>query len=100
MLRIKQRGILFVPAVAACAFLMVTLGLYFSNINDAFAEDMFVYPQKGQSDEQIEKDKFACYTWAKNQTGFDPMEVPRTTALPPQKEAPKGILYTMKTAIL
>jgi hypothetical protein len=90
MLRIKRRETLFVPAVAASVFLMVAIALYFSMANDAFAQDVFVYPQKGQSEELIEKDKYACYTWAKNQTGFDPMEVPSATAPPPQQKAPKG----------
>ena len=28
-----------------------------------------IYPAKNQSNEQTEKDKFACYSWAKGQTG-------------------------------
>ena len=33
----------------------------------------YVYPAKGQSTEQMEKDKYACYGWGKQQTGYDPM---------------------------
>jgi len=55
-----------------------------------FAQDPIIYPNKGQSAEQQEKDKFECYTWAKGQTGFDPMQVPTATAPPPGQEAPKG----------
>ncbi len=54
------------------------------------AEDFIVYPSKGQSSEQIEQDKFTCYSWAKQTTGFDPMAAPQATAPPPQKQAPKG----------
>ena len=36
----------------------------------------YVYPAKGQSAEQIEKDKYQCYGWGKQQTGFDPMNPP------------------------
>jgi hypothetical protein len=43
-----------------------------------------IYPAKGQSQEQTEKDKFERYTWAKQQTGFDPMETPTATAPPPE----------------
>ena len=43
------------------------------------AQELYIYPAKGQSSQQQEKDKFECYTWAKNDTGFDPMEAPRTT---------------------
>jgi uncharacterized protein YcfJ len=52
------------------------------------AQELFIYPQKGQSNEQMEKDKYQCYIWAKKQSGFDPMEIPRATA-PPPKQAPK-----------
>jgi len=33
-----------------------------------------IYPAKGQSEQQMEKDKFDCYSWAKKQSGFDPMQ--------------------------
>ncbi len=36
----------------------------------------YVYPAKGQSAEQMEKDKYQCYGWGKQQTGFDPMNPP------------------------
>ena len=39
----------------------------------AGAQEVFFYPSKGQSPEQLEKDKMECYSWAKGQTGFDPM---------------------------
>ena len=55
-----------------------------------FAQDPFIYPDKGQSAEQQEKDKFDCYTWAKGQTGFDPMQVPTATVPPPGQEAQQG----------
>ena len=38
--------------------------------------DPYVYPAKGQSAEQMEKDKYQCYGWGKQQTGFDPMNPP------------------------
>jgi hypothetical protein len=50
-----------------------------------FAQDPFIYPDKGQSAEQQEKDKRECYSWAKGQTGFDPMQVPTATTAPPQQ---------------
>jgi len=54
------------------------------------AQEVIIYPAKGQSQDQMEKDKFECYSWAKNETGFDPMQIPTATAPPPKKEAPKG----------
>ena len=70
-------------------FFLVSLLLQVST--EAFAQsDMFIYPKEGQSNEQMEQDKYACYGWAKKQTGFDPMEVPKATAPPPSKGRKKG----------
>ncbi len=49
-----------------------------------------IYPTKGQNSQQQEKDKFECYNWAKQNSGFDPMAPIQATAPPPQKEAPVG----------
>ena len=56
----------------------------------AFAEDFMIFPNKGQSNAQLEKDKYACYEWAKQQSGFDPMATPTATTPPPATEAPQG----------
>jgi len=37
------------------------------------ADDLMIYPKGGQSGEQQEKDKFEFYSWAKNESGLDPM---------------------------
>ena len=54
------------------------------------AQEMYVFPAKGQSQEQMEKDKYECYQWAKKQTGFDPMKAPQASAPLPPQEAPQG----------
>jgi hypothetical protein len=54
------------------------------------AQEPIIYPNKGQSKKQLEQDKFSCYEWAKEQTGFDPMETPTATAPPPEKKG--GVL--------
>ncbi len=46
-------------------------------------QDFIVYPARGQSQQQTEQDKFQCYEWAKQQTGFDPMAMPTATSAPP-----------------
>ena len=56
----------------------------------AMAQDLMIYPAKGQSQDQMERDKFECYSWAKGQTGFDPMQVPTATTPPPPQEAQQG----------
>lgn len=51
----------------------------------ALAQELVVYPAKGQSNEQMERDKFECYGWAKGQTGFDPMQMPTASSPAPPK---------------
>jgi hypothetical protein len=34
----------------------------------------FIYPSKGQTPQQEQKDKNECYEWASQQTGFDPAQ--------------------------
>ena len=55
-----------------------------------FAQDFYIYPSEGQSKEQTEKDKYECYSWAKNETGFDPMQLPTASSPPPAQEAKQG----------
>jgi len=56
----------------------------------AAAQDLMIYPNDDQDKEQQEQDEFQCYRWARDETGFDPMEVPTATEAPPQQEAKKG----------
>ena len=57
------------------------------------AQDMYAYPNKGQSQEQQEKDQFECFNWSKQQSGFDPMAMPTASAPPPQdKSTGPGLL--------
>jgi len=56
----------------------------------ASAQEMVIYPSQGQSTEQMEQDKFQCYTWSKDESGFDPMAPPTASEPPPQTEAAKG----------
>ena len=55
-------------------------------ISPVYAQDPIFYPAKGQSEDQLEKDKYECYNWAKKKTGFDPMKTPTTKTAPPEKE--------------
>ena len=56
----------------------------------AFTNELIVFPAQGQSNEQMEKDKFSCYGWAKGQTGFDPMALPTTSTPAPSQEQKSG----------
>lgn len=67
--------------------ILSSLVVIFLSAGYAMGQELIIYPAKGQSNEQMEKDKFECYSWAKGQTGFDPMQVPTASAPPPQKQS-------------
>lgn len=50
------------PAGAAVAVLAAS---------EPTSSEIFVYPNNGQSDEQRGRDRYECYLWAVDQTGFD-----------------------------
>ena len=62
----------------------------FSMAGICLAQDPIVFPAKGQSQDQVEQDKFTCYQWARNETGFDPMKVPTASSPPPEQTARRG----------
>jgi len=70
--------------------LLLTAGLLCLANTPLIAQELMIYPAKGQSAEQQEQDKFQCYGFAKGQSGFDPMAPPTATAPPPAKEAQEG----------
>jgi outer membrane lipoprotein SlyB len=72
-------------AVISISILVVS---FFARVT--LAQDPIVFPAKGQSQDQMEKDKFSCYQWAKNETGFDPMKTPTASTPPPQQQAGRG----------
>lgn len=86
----KESKCSYVIVITVSIIFLTALGFHLLIPNEAVAQDKYIYPDKGQSNEQMEKDKFECYNWAKKQTGFDPMEVPTATAPPPKQEAAKG----------
>jgi predicted lipid-binding transport protein (Tim44 family) len=66
------------------AFAILVFALFlFSHVQ---AQEPIVFPAKGQSSEQMEKDKFECYSWAKGQAGFDPMQMPTATSPAPSRK--------------
>lgn len=61
------------------------------------AQDLFIYPAKGQTQEQQDRDRYECHSWAVQQTGFDPSKpsttsysAPATTTQAPQGGLLKG----------
>jgi hypothetical protein len=41
-----------------------------------------LYPAKGQSAQQTDRDRYECHDWARQQSGFDPSQ-PTAAAMPP-----------------
>ena len=62
------------------------IAVFLFPVTALLAQDMYVYPQQGQSNDQMEQDKFQCYQFGRDQTGFDPMQVPTATRPPPQEK--------------
>ena len=67
---------------------MITALLF--SAGTALASELYIYPAKGQSSEQQDKDKFECYNWAEKDTGFDPMAVPTTSTPAPSSQKKSG----------
>ena len=51
----------------------------------AIAQNVIAYPERGQSPELQQRDRYDCYNWAVQQTGYDPQAQPLygSTAPPP-----------------
>jgi hypothetical protein len=49
---------------------------------------LYVYPTKEQSQEQQKGDEFECYKWAMEQSGIDPLNLPKTEV--PVQAGPTG----------
>jgi hypothetical protein len=57
--------------------------LFFYAVPEVSAQDLFVFPGRGQSNEQMQRDRMECHAWARQQTGFDPFQA-APGAPPPQ----------------
>lgn len=59
-----------------------TASLKYNQISSA--QGLYAFPSKGQSQSQQKKDEYECYTWASQQTGLDPLNLPKVEAAPVQ----------------
>jgi hypothetical protein len=50
---------------------------------------LIVFPAKGQSKDQQKKDEYECYKWSIEQTGIDPLNLPKVQA-PAAQTGPTG----------
>jgi len=57
------------------------------------AGQMYIYPSRGQSPQQEQEDHGQCYTWAVQQSGFNPANPQIPGGPPPAVGAPQGGLF-------
>ncbi len=67
-MRTYMKGMLHGFAIVVLSTLIPALSLAQSQL--------YVYPQKGQSQEQQSRDRFECHNWAVQQSGFNPTNPP------------------------
>src|SRR6478735_7466284 len=53
---------------------------------------LYVFPAKGQSNQQQKKDEFECYKWAIEQSGIDPLNLPKADSIPVQSGPTGGAI--------
>jgi len=67
------------PAGAILATILV-LGL---TLDGAAAQNIIAYPARGQGPQQQERDRYDCYNWAVQQTGYNPQAQFAGSTVPP-----------------
>jgi hypothetical protein len=71
------------PMCSARRIIVLLLTLFLYATPEISAQDLFVFPSRGQSNEQMQRDRMECHAWARQQTGFDPFQA-SPGAPPPQ----------------
>ena len=71
-------------------FAVVVCGATFVSSLTLATAQPYIYPNQGQSPQQEQLDKGQCYSWAVQQTGFDPANPPAPTTPPPEMQASQG----------
>ena len=77
------------------AYLLPAIGLLLSGSIQA---GQYVFPAKGQSAEQQQKDEYSCHQWATQQTGYDPTRAAQASTAPVQAEAGSGARGALRGA--
>ncbi len=62
---------------------LIALIVFFALAPPAKAQEFFVFPNEGQSQDQQDQDEFQCIRIARERTGFDPMATPTATSAAP-----------------
>jgi hypothetical protein len=63
---------------------LATILVLVLTLDGAVAQNIIAYPAKGQGPQQQERDRYDCYNWAVQQTGYNPQaQFAGSTAPPP-----------------
>ncbi len=65
--------------IKAISLSLLGCAIFYPDFALAQSAEPFAYPSKGQSSEQQQQDHYACYSWAKQQTGVDPAQISTPT---------------------
>ncbi len=85
----------FIPVFTVLVFCLFSKPAFAQSGNDISKSlGLYVFPSKGQTPETQDKDEADCFKWAKEQTGYDPMNPTKVEAAPvdtsPDGSAVKG----------
>jgi len=84
--------IVFAQTVPTTQLLPDTAKMTYNQISNTMK--LYVFPAKNQSKQQQKEDEFECYKWAVEQSGIDPLNLPKVevapTATGPDGSAVKG----------
>jgi hypothetical protein len=70
------------------------------SIGSVSASELVIYPAQGQSKDQQQADEGECFSWAKNETGIDPLAQDVTAAPAAQQSAGGAVGGAAKGAII
>jgi hypothetical protein len=62
--------------------------------------DLVIFPAQGQSPEQQQIDEGECFTWAKGNTGIDPLAADVSAGAPAQQSAGGGVQGAVGGAVI
>ena len=63
------------------------------------AEELFIYPKEGQSEEKQAEDRYACHRWGVEQTKYDPTQPPSNLPVNELNRLREDYLRAMKACL-
>lgn len=69
----------------------ITLLLMILLAAPSVAQNIIAYPAKGQTQEQQQRDRYDCYNWAVQQTGYNPQTQQVGSTAPPTSGGPSAL---------